>query len=257
MFWKIGFQLGFEKFRHELEAHLGHTLERAGEDLRTKGDPHSSLGIHAQKQPGLVYVAAHVAVGRTTGTALEQLADLADEYGTGEARFTIEQNILLPNIEESRVDELLEHPFFLAHSPFPSKDAEGVVSCTGVEFCPFALIETKSRALEVTQMLETQLELLPLAKPLRIHWSGCQHACSSHHIGDFGLQGTKVKVDGVMVDAVDVYVGGKVGRDARLAGKIADRIPIADLPAKLIELTREHLPEHLISSQQVLAAADD
>jgi ferredoxin-nitrite reductase len=250
---------GFEKFRHELEAHLGHTLERAGEDLRTTGDPHSSLGIHAQKQPGLVYVAAHVAVGRTTGTALEQLADLADTFGNGEARFTIEQNILLPNIEESRVDQLLEHPFFLAHSPFPSKVAEGVVSCTGVEFCPFALIETKSRALEVTHALEAQLEMLPLAKPLRIHWSGCQHACSSHHIGDFGLQGTKVKVDGVMVDAVDVYVGGKVGRDARLADKIADRIPIADLPAKLIELTKKHLPSHLgtNSSQQVLAAADD
>jgi ferredoxin-nitrite reductase len=250
---------GFEKFRRELEAHLGHTLERAGEDLRTVGDPHSPLGIHAQKQPGLVYVAAHVAVGRTTGTALEQLADLADQFGNGEARFTIEQNILLPNVEESRVDELLEHPFFLAHSPLPSKVAEGVVSCTGVEFCPFALIETKSRALEVTHALEAQLEMLPLAKPLRIHWSGCQHACSSHHIGDFGLQGTKVKVDGVMVDAVDVYVGGKIGRNAKLAEKIADRIPIADLPAKLIELTREHLPSHLStnSSPHVLAAADD
>ena len=109
-------------------------------------------------------------------------------------------------------------------------------------------------------MLEAQLESLPLAKALRIHWSGCQHACSSHHIGDFGLQGTKVKVDGVMVDAVnavDVYVGGKVGRDAHLAEKIADRIPITELPAKLIELTRTHLPEHLNSSQQVLAAADD
>ena len=250
---------GEDRFRRELEAHLGHPLERAGTDLRTPGVPHSPLGVHAQKQAGLVYVAAHVAVGRTSGTALEGLADLADTYGTGEARFTIEQNILLPNVEAARVDELLAHPFFLAHSPFPSKIAEGVVSCTGIEFCPFALIETKSRALEVTHALEARLEELPLSKPLRIHWSGCQHACSSHHIGDFGLQGTKVKVNGEMVDAVDVYVGGRIGRDARLAEKIADRVPIADLPAKLIELTRAHLPSHLLAPdrQPALTAADD
>jgi hypothetical protein len=55
---------------------------------------------------------------------------------------------------------------------------------------------------------------------------------------------------------VDIYVGGKIGRDATLASKILERIPIADVPRKLIELTREKLP-HLLEKEPMLEAADD
>jgi ferredoxin-nitrite reductase len=246
---------GIQKFRAELENHLGHTLETAGEDLRIHGTPRLHLGVNPQKQEGLNYIGVHVPVGRTTGTALLELADLADKFGTGEARFTIEQNIILPNIKTQDLEQVLEHPFFTRHTPNPNKIVEGVVSCTGIEFCPLAVIETKTRALEVSHILETELlNALPLLEPIRIHWSGCQHACASHHIGDFGLQGTKVKVNGIMVEAVDIYVGGKIGRNAKLATKILERIPITELPEKLIALTREHLP-HLLLPE--LEAADD
>ncbi len=249
---------GAERFRVELEAHLGHSLEAAGEDLRVHGTPRMHLGVNSQKQPGLHYIGAHVPVGRTTGTALLELADLADRFGTSEARFTIEQNILLPNIKTADLETVLAHPFFVRHTPFPSKVVEGVVSCTGVEFCPQAIIETKSRALEVSTLMETRfLEELPLSEPLRVHWSGCQHACSSHHIGDFGLQGTKVKVDGQMLEAVDIYLGGTIGRDAKLAHKVMDRVLITDVPQRLIELTRAHLPHLLQPAVPELEAADD
>ncbi len=246
---------GIEKFRAALETHLGYRLETAGEDLRIQGTPRLHLGVNPQKQLGLHYIGVHVPVGRTTGTALLELANLADMYGTGEARFTIEQNLILPNIKTADLETVLAHPFFMRHTATPNKIVEGVVSCTGVEFCPMAVIETKTRALEVSQILETELlNALPLIEPIRIHWSGCQHACASHHIGDFGLQGTKVKKDGVMVEAVDVYVGGMIGRNAQLAHKILDRVPITELPEKLVQLTREHLPHLLVRE---LEAADD
>ena len=255
---------GEEKFRNELETHLGKTLETAGEDLRV-AKPHLPLGVQRQKQAGLVYIGAHVPVGRTTGTALLELADLAERFGTGEARFTIEQNILLPNVSLEEIVGALEHPFFATHTPYPSHLTEGVVSCTGIEFCSFALIETKSRALEIAAQLQAEyLHELPLAQPLRMHWSGCQHACSSHHIGDFGFQGTKVKQDGVMVDAVDIFIGGQIGRNSKLATKVADRVPLSQAAARIAELAREHLPGHFKpgflekrAKMQELQAADD
>jgi ferredoxin-nitrite reductase len=252
---------GEARFRDELEAHLGQTLETAGEDLRVHSEPKLPLGVNAQKQPGLVYIGAHVPVGRTTGTALHELADLTDRFGQSEARFTIEQNILLPFVPDRHVAAVLEHRFFTVHHPFPSRITEGVVSCTGIEFCPFAVIETKSRALEITQQLERDfVQELPLVTPLRIHWSGCQHACSSHHIADIGLQGTKVKHDGVMVEAVDIFVGGRIGREARLAERVAERVPITQLAPKLAELARQHLP-HVLDTHAVqmttMQAADD
>jgi ferredoxin-nitrite reductase len=249
---------GDQKFRAELERHLGHTLLRGGQDLRVHGTPRLPLGVNAQKQTGLVYIGAHVPVGRSNAQALYDLADLVDKYGNGEARFTIEQNILVPNIPEASLEAALAHPFFVAHTPFPHATEEGVVSCTGIEFCPFALIETKSRALEVAQLLKQEFmqQALPLAEAPRMHWSGCQHACASHHIGDFGFQGTKARVDGQMVDAVDVYIGGRIGRCAQLGEKILDRVPIAALPQKIVELTRTHLP-HLLQTPVLAASSDD
>ncbi len=244
---------GIAEFRSRLETHLGKPLETAGKDLRIDGTPRLHLGVNPQKQAGLHYIGVHVPVGRTTGTALLDLADLADQFGSGEARFTIEQNLILPNIKTADLETVLAHPFFSRHTPYPNKIVEGMVSCTGIEFCPMAVIETKTRALEVSHILET-LNALPLLEPIRIHWSGCQHACASHHIGDFGLQGTKVKHNGIMVEAVDIYVGGMIGRNAKLATKILERVPISELPEKLIALTREHLP-HLLAPE--LEAADD
>lgn len=50
----------------------------------------------------------------------------------------------------------------------------GLVSCTGAQFCPLALIETKGRALEVVRELEAQLDVPAM---VRMHWTGCPNSC--------------------------------------------------------------------------------
>jgi hypothetical protein len=50
----------------------------------------------------------------------------------------------------------------------------GLVSCTGAQFCPLALIETKNRALELVRQLEEQLDIPSL---VRMHWTGCPNSC--------------------------------------------------------------------------------
>lgn len=62
-----------------------------------------------------------------------------------------------------------------------------------------------------------------LLKPITMHWSGCPTACGNHLVADIGLLGKKAKVDGKVVDAVDVYVGGRSGPDPKLAVKIYGR----------------------------------
>jgi ferredoxin-nitrite reductase len=41
----------------------------------------------------------HVPVGRLSATECESLADLADKYSNSEIRFTVEQNLLFPNVD--------------------------------------------------------------------------------------------------------------------------------------------------------------
>ena len=43
------------------------------------------------------------------------------------------------------------------YSPFPGPFERGVVACTGSEFCRFAVVETKERAVKWARALDAQL----------------------------------------------------------------------------------------------------
>ena len=62
-----------------------------------------------------------------------QIADLADSYSAGEIRLTVEQNVILPNVDEARVDALLAEPSLNGASRLsanPGHIVGNLVSCT-------------------------------------------------------------------------------------------------------------------------------
>jgi ferredoxin-nitrite reductase len=232
---------GIAKFRVALEARLGHTLETAGGDERiAKATDH--VGVFRQSQPRLNYVGLLVPVGRVTGDQLHELARLSEAYGTGEARLTPDQNVIVPHVTDARLGNLTTEPLLKILRYDPSEIMRGLVSCTGAEFCNLAVIETKSRALKVARALETKIHS---GRPIRIHWSGCPAGCGNHTVADIGLLGVKAKVDGKVVDAVDVFVGGSSGRNANQAIKLLEGVPCETLPQILEGLVRHGDPEKI------------
>ncbi|KAF2321151.1 hypothetical protein GH714_034576 [Hevea brasiliensis] len=110
------------------------------------------FGVHPQSQEGFSYVGLHIPVGRLQADDMDELARLADTYGSGELRLTVEQNIIIPNIENSKIESLLEEPRLRdKFSPEPPLLMKGLVACTGNQFCGQAIIETKARAMKVTE----------------------------------------------------------------------------------------------------------
>jgi ferredoxin-nitrite reductase len=101
------------------------------------------------------------------------------------------------------------------------------VSCTGIDYCHFALVEAKTMAIETARHLERKLSPNKL---LTMHWSGCPAGCGNHLSADIGLLGKNVRIDGEIVEAVDVFVGGKCGPDARPGTKILEDVPCSELP---------------------------
>ena len=59
-----------------------------------------------------------------------------------------------------------------------------------------------------------------------MHWSGCPAGCGNHSAADIGFQGAKARVDGQVVDAVSIYVGGKTGTAPRAGEKIMELVPV-------------------------------
>jgi ferredoxin-nitrite reductase len=231
-------QWGMEKFREEVEKQLGKPLETSAEKDEVDWDKRDHIGVYPQMQPGLNYVGLHVPIGRLYAHEMFELARMAEVYGSGEIRLTLEQNLIIPNIPDSRLKPFLEEPLLKERFTIdPDYLNRGLVSCTGNEFCGFAIIETKNRALAMIKELEQEL-IQP--HPVRIHWTGCPNSCGQPQIADIGFIGTKTRKDGQTVEAVDIWMGGKVGKDAHFGQEIMKRVPCEDLKSVVRELLIEH-----------------
>ncbi len=235
LMWLID-ELGLDKFREEVENQLGKPLQPAVEKDEIDWEKRDHVGVYSQKQPGLNYVGLHIPVGRLYAQDLFELARMAEVYGSGEIRLTVEQNIIIPNIPDSRLEALLSEPLLQRFSINPDTLTRGLVSCTGSQFCNFALIETKNRALTMIKALEAELSL---TRSVRVHWTGCPNSCGQPQVADIGLMGTKARKNGKAVEGVDIYMGGKVGKDAHLGTCVTKGIACEDLQPVLRNLLIE------------------
>jgi ferredoxin-nitrite reductase len=206
---------GIPRLREELTARMGYELAFQGRDMRSSHHA-DHIGVTSQKQAGLVAVGLCIPTGRVNPEQLDELARLADVYGNSEIRLTTGQNAVIPNVPADRVTKLFNEPLLQQLSPRPSPFMRGLVACVGTDYCNLALIETKSRAVALSQALHEKMG--GGVNPLTIHWSGCSAGCGNHEAADVGLRGFKTKIDGKLVDAVAVYVGGRTGSHA-IAGK--------------------------------------
>jgi NAD(P)H-nitrite reductase large subunit len=237
---------GVAWFRAELQRRIDFPLLKAGTDLRKKHH-NDHLGIQPQKKPvlrndspALYYVGMLVPVGRITTAQMRSVADLAERYGTGDIRVTVGQNLIVPNIPETRIGALADEPLFQELPYDPSPIMRGLVACTGNDYCGMALIETKGYAIQVARELEKRTAGRKV-QPLTIHWSGCPAGCGLHQVATIGLQGCRSRVDGQVVDSAHVCVKGQAGPTPVVATDLLYDVPIERL-ADALEPLVNYLP---------------
>ena len=230
-----------ETMLEAIEAKLGYKLDPSpvSEDVVPDDVYRDHIGIAPQLQPGLSAVGASVMGGRLSGDQFIQLADLAEEFGDGQLRATIMQNIILVNVPNARTRDLVhrlgEIGLHVEVTPF----WRGAIACTGTEFCKLAIAETKAFSKWLTNEME---ERLPgFDQQIKLHVTGCTNSCGQSWIADIGLEGKKIKKDGVMVDAFYFCVGGAVGKHARIARQIGFRAAAEDCPEAIERLLRAYL----------------
>jgi ferredoxin-nitrite reductase len=242
-------ELGPEGFRTALDERTRFTLDPAGRELtdRYRGD---HVGVHPQKQPGLVYVGCSVPVGRMHGIDLIETARLAETYGDGGVRIGLDQNFILSGVPEERLDDLLAEPLMAKYSPFPGPFERGVVACTGSEFCRFAVVETKERAVKWARNLDAQLSAAGSgggrngdAGVIRMHFSGCSASCAQPQIADIGFRGDIAHVDQHIEEAVDIGLGGSLGPDAAFIDWVTGAMPVDKVPDALLRIVGRYQSE--------------
>jgi ferredoxin-nitrite reductase len=232
LMWLID-EWGIEKLRSTLEAEYAFPLATAAAKDEIVWEKRDHLGVFAQKQSGLSYVGIHIPLGRLFADDMFELARVAEIYGSGEFRLTVEQNGIIPNVPAERLDSLLAEPILQKFSIAPHNLTRSVVSCTGAQFCSFALMETKQRAEQFANQLAARVTV---SQPVRFHWTGCPNSCGQPQVADIGLMGTKVRKDGKTLEGVDIYMGGTVGKDAHLGTCVMKGVPCEDLQPILEDL---------------------
>ena len=250
---------GLSRLRAELIDRLGHELAFQGRDMRSAAHA-DHLGVTRQRQEGFRAVGLCIPAGRVNPEQLDELARLAEIYGNGEIRLTTAQNAVIPNVAPDAVGGLLAEPLLKEFSSRPSPFLRNMVACVGTDYCNLALIETKSRAVALSEALDQKLG--DTGNPLTIHWSGCPAGCGNHQAADIGFRGCKTRLRGQLVDAVAIYAGGQTGPHAARGEEILETVPcdenLPEVVAKVIESYRfeKEAREHARWSDPLFAAAD-
>jgi ferredoxin-nitrite reductase len=185
------------------------------------------------------------------GLELVELARLAETYGDGGVRIGTDQNFIVSGVPEDRLDDLLAEPLMQEYSPFPGPFERGVVACTGSEFCRFAVVETKERAVKWARQLDAQFSSpeedgngtpTPAADAgvIRMHFSGCSAGCAQPQIADIGFRGDIAHVAEHIEEAVDIGLGGSLGPDAAFIDWLAGAVPVDEVPDALRRLVSNY-----------------
>lgn len=146
--------MGAEKFKEKLLEYTG-PLPSKGEEPKDEWNAGYFYGIHDQKQEGLKFLGFNVPVGRLDAEEVFELARISETYGNGEVRTCNSQNLIIPNIPEENVEALLQEKIFERISIDPNSFIGHAVSCTGIEYCNLALVETKERMRLIAEELRS------------------------------------------------------------------------------------------------------
>ena len=175
--------------------------------------------VTAHKVPGYSIVTISlkpkgVAPGDATTDQMYAIADLSDEYSLGTLRTTFKQNLVLTDVETSRLPELWDKLKALGVATATVDTLTDIIACPGLDYCSLA----NARSIPVAQRLIDRFDDLDFVHDLgelRLNISGCINACGHHHAGNIGILGVDKKGE----EFYQVTLGGSPEDDASI-GKI-------------------------------------
>jgi len=177
-------------------------------------------------------VGLSVPVGRLPAEEAIELADLADEYGSGEVRLTRRQNPIIVDVNSDRVDELLARSR-CSRNTGPNRTG----SSAGDGLYRHRVLLDSARRDQDPNGDDAPLaprERRPAGRrrpAQKIHFSGCTADCGQANTADIGLLGMRARKDGEMVEAVDIGVGGGMGEPS-FVDYVQQRVPADEAPER-------------------------
>jgi len=225
---------GVERFKRKLRELSG--VEPAeGEPIAVSDSKkRHHCGIIPSKKSGFSHIGCALFGGALGGERLQRLYELLEKYELDEIRCTTKQNFIITDVPNERVAQLCDELERIKINPYPSAFRTRTTACTGLDFCKFAISETKSVAEEVALYLENRFPTF--AEPVTISVNGCPNSCAHPCIADIGLSGAAFSREGKRCRGFELLVGGRLEGDGSMFSK-----------RSAIFLTHDEIPRFLES----------
>lgn len=236
---------GTEKFLEETQKKIAFDLVHLSLEAcepRGRTLKHGHIGVYNENVAGYNYIGVSIPVGRMLPEQMKAIAKLADRYGRSDIRLTAWQNLIIPGIHDDDLEAVKAEILKIGFNYSSTTISGGLIACTGNAGCKFAASNTKSHALQLAEFLEQEIEL---DQPINIHLTGCHHSCAQHYIGDIGLIGAKVKVDGESVEGYCVVLGGGVDETQAIAHEVFGGTTFEDLKPLILNVLKQYQANRL------------
>ncbi len=201
-----------------------------------------SAVVLSLKKPG-------VPPGDASADQMDFVADLADRYSFGELRVTHEQNLVLADVEQSKLYDLWQEA--KAHGLATPNIGllTDMICCPGGDFCSLANAKSIPIALDITDRFN-DLDYLHDIGELELNMSGCINACGHHHVGNIGILG--VDKDGS--EWYQVSIGGAQGNQAAIGKIIGPSFSAGQMPEVIARIIEVYLRER-VSAERFIDTA--
>ncbi len=231
--------VGMEEIINAVKNEAGRDFQTAGRTL-TEIEGGERIGKVKLKDGSF---ATHMVVpsGIFSGSAMINVAEASKEFGNGEIRLTVSQNLYILGAKEENLEKLLSQPIYQKYKNINSPYFNDVVACAGTEHCPFGVIPNKPDAIKVANYLTEKYPLDPSDAKIRMYWSACQKGCGIHGNGDIGFVGVKFRKDGKPVLGVDMYYGGTMTGESEEGKLLIKSIPLDEVHFYVEELIKEYI----------------
>ncbi len=198
---------GLAKFREELQNSVTFRIKDANEIEYVNSRYREHFGIHESKEKGKSFIGCSLNSGHIGAKGLNNLIELFEKHGASKLKATVTQNIVITDAPTKSAQALAKDLAEVNIKAFPSNFRAKTQACTGLNFCKFAISETKGASKELVEHLEAKFP--EFGERVSISVNGCPNSCAHPHIVDLGLIGTKVKnEEGQSVVGYELLVGG-------------------------------------------------
>jgi sulfite reductase (ferredoxin) len=210
-------------------------------------DRWAETNVYRQRQGGYATVTVTLPLGDATSDQMRVLADLTRRYASDHARLTVEQNLVLRWVSESKLPALYQE---LKNAGLGEPGAGTIVdvtACPGTDTCKLGIASSRGLAGELrTQLAAKSMQIDESIKHLRIKVSGCFNSCGQHHVADLGFYGNSRHVGNYTVPHFQVMIGGKWLDNGGSYGLAIGSIPSKAIPQVVTRVTERYVKERQV-----------